>query len=58
MLLREIRVPGFQRHSKEETELFVPKGELFWQKGQDREEDRGNLLTKNWIWENGENMVT
>lgn len=27
MLLREIRVPGFQRHSKEETELFVSKVE-------------------------------
>lgn len=58
MLWREIRVPGFQKHSKEETELFVPKGELFWQKGQDREEDRGDLLLKNWIQENGENMVT
>lgn len=40
MLLREIRVPGFQRHSKEETELFVSKEEWFWQKGQDGEEER------------------
>ena len=36
MLLREITVPGFQRHSKDEAELLVSKGERSWQKGQDR----------------------